>query len=471
MLPPFAVQRIQHLQWRAGFGPAAASIGENPPAYEKVVKNMFQAAKSAPPLRVLDRADFPSIEALRALSAEERQEVNRQLREGMKQLNFAWINRMKQEEAQLREKMTFFWHGHFACRLNNALFAQAQNNTLRTHALGNFGDLLLAISQDPGMLQFLNNQQNRKGHPNENFAREVLELFTMGRGHYTEQDIREAARAFTGWGFDRTGEFVFRTRAHDSGSKTFLGKRGNFDGTDILYIVLEQRQTADFITRKLYRYFVNPIENEEVIQTWARQFYDSGYDIADLMETIFHSAHFSSEQNIATQIKSPVTYLVGLMRMLDVDFGSEEGPLLVQKVLGQMLLVPPNVAGWPEGRSWIDSGTLMARLKLPQALILSAEYEFGGKENFAMNEEVMQARDRQFQRRMQADMHWDNLLRATLGRSEQEILALTAGFFLQQAPQYFDLDWLRQHVKGRDATEQLKVLVMRLVCTPEYQLC
>jgi uncharacterized protein (DUF1800 family) len=471
MLPFSSVQHLQHLYWRAGFGPAAAHQRENPPAYEKVVKNLFQAAKSVKPMEVVRRSDFPGVQDLPAMNADQRRELNRQLRQGMKQLNFAWINRMKEDDVQLREKMTFFWHGHFACRLNNVLMAQAQNNTLRTHALGTFGDLLTAISKDPGMLQFLNNQQNRKGHPNENFAREVLELFTMGRGHYTEQDIQEAARAFTGWGFDREGEFVFRTRAHDAGSKTFLGKRGNFDGDDILRIVLEQRQTAEFITRKIYRYFVNPVENKEVIRTWAQQFFDSGYDIGYLMETIFSSTHFNSEENIGTQIKSPVVFLVGLMRMLDVDFGSEEGPLLVQKVLGQMLLVPPNVAGWPEGRSWIDSGTLMARLKLPQALILSAEYEYGGKENFAMNEDVMQVRDRQFQRKMQAEIHWDSILNATKGRNEKEILETTAGFLLQRPPLHFDLDWLRQHVTGRNHEEQIKMLVMRLVCTPEYQLC
>ena len=178
---------------------------------------------------------------------------------------------MINSEAQLREKMSLFWHGHFACRVMNIYFQQQLLDIIRENALGNFGDLLHEVSKSPAMLSFLNNQQNKKQHPNENFAREVMELFTMGRGNYTEEDVKEGARAFTGWGFNLQGEFVYRPFQHDNGKKTFLGKTGNFDGDDIIDILLEQKQTAKFISQKIYKYFVNDTPDIEKIEWLAEQ--------------------------------------------------------------------------------------------------------------------------------------------------------------------------------------------------------
>ena len=463
--------QTKHLLWRAGFGPTLESQTQNRQNPAKILRELLKGAQTYRELSVVGRSDFPGLGEIRNMSPEERRELNKQLRQGLRILNHAWIKRMKSSKGQLLERMTFFWHDHFACRLNNVLLAQQQNNVLRKHALGKFGDLLLAISKDPGMLQFLNNQQNRKGHPNENFAREVLELFTMGRGNYTEQDISEAARAFTGWGFNRQAEFVFRRRAHDMGTKSFMGRRGNFDGEDILKIILEQRQTATFLTRKLYRYFVNEEENEEVIGEWAKVFYESEYDMLAMMERILGSTHFYEEKHIGSQIKSPVVFLVGLMRLLDIDFGSEEGPLIIQKMLGQVLLVPPNVAGWPEGVNWIDSGTMMARMKLPQALIFAAEIDMNTKENFAMNEDVMQAGGRRFQKRLQAEINWSPLLNKLSGKSKESIISELMDYVLIKQPTRFDRDWLTQFVRGKTREEQIRMLIVRLVCTPEFQLC
>lgn len=216
------------------------------------------------------------------------------------------------------------------------------------------------------MFQFLNNQQNRKGHPNENFAREVMELFTLGRGNYTENDVKESARAFTGWGFGADGNFQNRPKAHDTGSKTFLGKTGNFKGDDILKIILEQKTTAIFITIKIYKFFVNEILDNTIIAKLSDGFYASNYDIRKLMTNIFSSNWFYDEKNIGAKIKSPVELIVGIKRLLPTTINNTKMLITYQKLLGLLLLYPPNVAGWPIGKSWIDSSTLLLRMQLPQ---------------------------------------------------------------------------------------------------------
>ncbi|HEY0750564.1 MAG TPA: DUF1800 family protein, partial [Chitinophagaceae bacterium] len=251
----------QHLMWRAGFGPSASQLPQldslNPsdlyqalkkasskePAYLDVADTYLQGL-------VMGVGDAVKMEEMRknGLDNETRKKIREKSREDLRKLNLLWLDEMVDSNAQLREKMAFFWHGHFACRDINIFHQQLLLNDIRKNALGNFGNLLSAVSKSPAMLGFLNNQQNRKGHPNENFAREVMELFTMGRGNYTENDIKEAARAFTGWGFNLRGEFVARPFQHDKGSKTVLGRTGNFDGDDILQILLEQKQTAQYIT-------------------------------------------------------------------------------------------------------------------------------------------------------------------------------------------------------------------------------
>jgi uncharacterized protein (DUF1800 family) len=205
---------------------------------------------------------------------------------------------MISDEAQLREKMTFFWTGIFATRNVVSRFNLQLLNIIKENALGSFGDLLLAVSQSPTMLQFLNNQQNKKDHPNENFAREVMELFTMGRENYTEKDIKEAARAFTGWSFTPEGNFIMRPRLHDFGSKTFLGKTGNFDGTEILKIILEQKATAKYIAKRIYQFFVNEKTDENLVNELAEKFYQSNYDIKTILNEIFTSKWFFDEKNI-----------------------------------------------------------------------------------------------------------------------------------------------------------------------------
>ncbi|RYD68844.1 MAG: DUF1800 domain-containing protein, partial [Sphingobacteriales bacterium] len=279
----------------------------------------------------------------------------------------------------LREKMTLFWHGHFACRSNNPMYAQQLNNIQRQHGLGSFRTLLIEVSKSPAMLQYLNNQQNKKGKPNENFARELMELFTLGRGNYTENDIKESARAFTGWTYDKDGTFFFRKNQHDDGTKTFFGKIGNFEGENIIDIILDKPETATFISRKIYKFFVNDTPNEEHVKELANHFYNAKYDISEMMRKLFTADWFYSPENVGTKIKSPSEFLIGLSREFFVTYNKPQVLIQLQSSLGQYLFNPPNVAGWPGGQNWIDSSSLMLRMRIPSLVLNDGEIDFSGK--------------------------------------------------------------------------------------------
>ncbi|MBK7475185.1 MAG: DUF1800 domain-containing protein [Haliscomenobacter sp.] len=358
------MEAIKHLYWRAGFGLSPAEWAEKKSMpLRKAVDELFSQARN-PNLLPVPEPDLPSEPQM--LDREQIQERQRIERQRVLEYNYSWLQRMSNpEEPALLERMTFFWHGHFACDIDNSVLAVQYLNTLRFHALGNFRDLVVAIAREPAMIRYLNNQQNRKDQPNENFARELLELFTIGRGNYTETDIKEGARAFTGWSSTLRGEYIFRPGQHDYNRKTFFGKTGNYDGTDIIDLILERKETALFIVGKIYRHFVHEKGPEERIKALAREFYASGYDIGRLMQAIFESDWFYAPENIGTKIKSPVELLAGMIRSLGLQFEDGLGAVFVQRALGQILFHPPNVAGWPGGRSWIDNSTLMTRLNLP----------------------------------------------------------------------------------------------------------
>jgi len=212
------------------------------------------------------------------------------------------------------------------------------------------------------MVIYLDSASNRKGQPNENFAREVMELFTLGEGHYTERDIKEAARAFTGWGIDPDrGEFVFRPRAHDDGVKTVLGRTGNIDGDAVLGILLAQPQTAELVAAKLWREFVSPHPDPEEVRRFAQVFRESGYEIRPLLRVLLTSNAFYEPGNRAALIKSPVDLVVGTLRQFSFSTGEPLPFVLGVALLGQNLFSPPNVKGWPGGETWINSTTLLAR--------------------------------------------------------------------------------------------------------------
>jgi uncharacterized protein (DUF1800 family) len=377
---------------------------------------------------------------------------------------------MINSEAQLREKMSLFWHGHFACRVINIYSQQELLNTIRQNALGNFGDLLREVSKSPAMLSFLNNQQNKKQHPNENFAREVMELFTMGRGNYTETDVKEAARAFTGWGFNIKGEFVDRPFLHDTANKVFLGKKGNFNGDDIIDIILEEKATARFITQKIYRYFVNEDVDDNKVELLSEGFYQSNYDLNKLMSSIFLSDWFYEEKNIGTRIKSPVELIAGVRRLIPMELEKPEAQLLFQRVLGQVLFYPPNVAGWPGGKNWIDSSSLLFRMRLPQILTNADQFLIRAKDD----DDVMMGREgldnKPKANQINATIDWDSVLKVfkqvpkeNLGKKVNEIILQTKSSINENV--------LKRYIDNTSREGFIKSTMIELMSTPEYQLC
>lgn len=459
--------QLKHLCWRAGFGCTLEDWQKfREQSLDDVLKHFFREEETLTKVEVTEGA-APQLKDLMDMSKEERRELLQQSRKMIRALNTQWLEMLVKSESQLREKTAFFWHGHFACQARNVYHAQQYIQTLRKNALGKFGDLVLAVSKEPAMLQFLNNQQNRKRQPNENFARELMELFTIGRGNYTEQDIKESARAFTGWGFDGAN-FVFREQTHDFDRKTFMGQSGNFNGDDIIRIILENPKTADFITRKIYKFFVNPEVDEVQVSQLSKFFYDSGYDIKALMLQIFQSDWFYKPKNIGVHIKSPIELIVGLQRQLNLKFLNEDAPLFIQKLLGQMLLFPPNVAGWPGGKSWIDSSSLLLRLKIPDALYKASEIQVSTKEDGdVQNEGLVKDKITRFQ----GEYDWTAINRYTASRTNPRDLYREISDFLllQNTPELEEYAFkVLQENNGSDPVKTLSILQC---CLPEYQLC
>ena len=281
-----------------------------------------------------------------------------------RRVGYWWAERMLDTHRPLEEKMALFWHGHFATAQNKVRDYRKmllQIETFERHATGNFGELLVAVAQDPGMLYYLDAGVNVKGAANENFAREVMELFTMGVGNYTERDVREAARAFTGWNFDNL-DFVVHTALHDDEPKTFLGRTGNFDGVDVLDIILEQPVTADYIASKIYRFFVREDPSPALQAELGAVLRDNDYELKPLLRTIFLSRDFYSEASYGAHIKGPVEHVVTMLKQLgapDVPGVPDFNSATIS--LGQHLLNPPSVAGWAQGRSWITPALLQKR--------------------------------------------------------------------------------------------------------------
>jgi len=308
---------------------------------------------------------FESRNRFRGMSVEERMLANREMVQKVFALRSWWLTEMLVTPSPLTEKMTLFWHNHFVSgqqKVRSPQLMYRQNDLLRRHALGNFGELLHAVARDPAMVIYLDSASNRKGQPNENFAREVMELFTLGEGNYGERDIKEMARAFTGWSINpETGEFLFRPFAHDDGEKTVLGRTGNFDGDAALDILLAQPQTAEFIVTKLWREFVSPSPDPAEVRRIARIFRDSRYDIRAALGALLVSDAFYATKNRAALIKSPVELVVGTLRQFNFGTGDVMPFVLTANQLGQALFAPPNVKGWPGGEAWINSSTLLAR--------------------------------------------------------------------------------------------------------------
>ncbi len=376
-------QEARHLLVRTGFAPTHAQVQAiTGQSATRAVDDILARAKTAKPL-----APPPAFLALPApipdgllKTQEERQAARQQqMREGL-ELKTWWIREMIESPAPLAERMTLFWHNHFATSQQKVVRSHAmwnQHQLLRRQALGNFRTLLHAVAKDPAMLVYLDGANSRKGAPNENFAREVMELFTLGEGGgYSEADIKEAARAFTGWSIERDDfSFKFRPVFHDNAPKTLFGKTGNFDGDAALDVMLEQPAAARFITAKLWKEFVSPQPDDQAVAVIAQRFRASHYDTTTVLRELLLSDAFWSQANRGSLVKSPVDLVVGTVRQFGFSYTDAMPFVLKSAQLGQNLLVPPNVKGWPGYTDWINATSLLERKRFTEQLFRSVEFK------------------------------------------------------------------------------------------------
>ncbi len=358
---------IRHLLARTGFGtPAPADLEAHvglsyTAAVDKLLDGVTGRAISAPPGWI---GTTPS-DRLANLSTAEKTARQKTQRQNGRNLKGWWYGEMLNTPSPFTERMVLFWHNHFTSSLKKVKFPDFlfdQNVLFRTYALGNFADLLRAVSTDPAMMVYLDTANSKGSAPNENFARELMELFTLGEGQgYTEDDIREAARAFTGWRATPGHGFEFTARAHDSGAKTFFERRGRFGSDDIIKILLEQPRVAEHITEKLWRSFVSASPDPADVKLLAAIFRESGYEMRPLMRAMLMTAKFRDESNRGTLVKSPTDLVVGTYRLVAFNPPDATGTAMQGRGLGQDVFDPPNVKGWPGGAAWINTAALPAR--------------------------------------------------------------------------------------------------------------
>jgi uncharacterized protein (DUF1800 family) len=451
--------QIFHVYNRLGFGityPEAKALSEKP--LGEIINGLIVSSTVAAYLTDIKAGDLPDYKG-EMNNGMSREEIRDLMTQKLKELNLSWMKKLLDTKNVLLEKQTLFWHNHFACRVRHAYLMQELNNIHRKFAFGSFRDLLVEVCKSPAMLIYLNNQQNRKEHPNENFARELMELFTLGKGNYSEQDVQEAARAFTGWAFQReTGLFAFREKNHDAGEKTIFGRKGNFGGEDVINMIMSNKQTAYFITRKMYRYYVNENVNETRVKELGDFYYQNQYNTGALLKKIFTSPWFFDAENTGSNIKSPVEYIVGLSRHFSIRYNAPEILLRMQNALGQTLFYPPNVAGWPGGRNFIDSSALLLRMKLPSLLLNNSEMEIPEKETQPDEEEKP---DTTANKKLNTAVDWNRLL---LAHQELELEHLLKTF-LARAPTQNIIDKIKS-----DTALEKKEMILKIVSLPEYSL-
>ncbi len=456
--------KYKHFMFRAAFGLGPKELqGSMPSSVEQFVHDLLEPSlhgqekdeEMNPGEPLYDRRTFLSMDR------QERMKVMETDRDRIRDLRSKWIYQMASDDTSgLRERMTLFWHGHLACQSVTSMGARSYLSALRKHALGNVKDLVLAVAKEPSMLRFLNNQQNRRGHPNENFARELLELFTIGVGNYTEGDVQEAARAFTGWGMNKEGTFQIRRLFHDPGQKHFMGTTGRLNGYDIIDIVFSKRETAHHICNQLYRYFVNIKPNQEHIDQMAKVMFEADYDMIAVMYFMFTQDWFYDPVNVGTKIKSPIDLIVHAMKILKITFDSSNSMTFLQRGLGQVLFSPPNVAGWPGGRSWINNATMMLRLNMVNFLLYGKRFDHATTTPL----EAMEA---------------DNPVQVIKIKYDDEpLLSVFAGVSYDKLEQEMKMALLAveespslSNPRQRREPDFRKLLLARITAIPEFQMC
>lgn len=478
------LEKAAHLLNRAGFGGApqeikalaelgldraVASLLNAPDDAEQFPKPDWAAPRNLVEFRQQMR-ELPQDEKKMRMRMEQRE-----AREHMVDLVAWWTQRMRATPNPLREKLTLFWHGHFATsvqKVKDAYLMWAQNDTLRTHALGNFGAMTKAISRDPAMMIYLDTRESKKAHPNENFARELMELFTLGIGNYTEDDIKQAARAFTGYKIDpRDESFRFAAAQHDEGQKKFFGAAGNFSGDDVIDKILEKPACARFISKKIWEFFAYEDPKPALVDALAGSLRGSRYEIKPLMAEIFRSAEFYSADAVRTQVKSPVQWLVQTAKILETDLPQPIAVGNALRQLGQMPFAPPSVKGWDGGKAWITTSTLLQRYNLANFAVGSGTLNVQGARKIAVANKTPSRPGVEVSNRAHVDL--EKIAPAEL-RSEPQRLVAYLCFRLFQDPLspreteafvHF-LDERKDDIDDRAVRDLLHVMMS----TPQFQL-
>ncbi len=473
-----------HLLNRAGFGGCPAEIEElanlGP---EKAVSRLvdYETIEDSTPNPEWAKPD-PSRQQkfmeMRQADEQERRRLQRELQQTERQrileLRAWWLRRMAHGPRPLQEKMVLFWHGHFATsveKVKEAYLMWRQNDLFRRLASGNWRELLIEAAKDPAMLVWLDQAQSKKEHPNENFAREVMELFALGEGHYTEKDIAEGARALTGWSYDRPRqEFIERPFWHDRGSKTIFGKTGNFDGEGFLELIVQQPQAPRFITAKIWRFFAGSEPDEKVAEGLARIFRENGSQFRPVLRAMFLSEEFYSSSIVRNQVKSPVQWLVGSVKMLERELPPPMICFGLTRNLGQELFAPPNVKGWDGGLSWITTNNLLSRYNEAATLVQGDTSMMGGL--FPNNPNANREIERRLRFVREGSVEPEKLFSAEIRSDKQKLIVALENRLLQTRLKPKQENVLRDYLDSKSELGDQDILnAIRLVMsTPEYQL-
>lgn len=492
----FGFDEARHLLWRAGFGGTPAQIqllaswGPDKAVdhlinYDKVKSD--DAGGGSGEFRqdlMLPLTAEQRVEQRRAQQARDedtlakfrlmRQEQEQNDREQVRKMQQWWLARMIGTARPLEERMTLFWHGHFATSyrtIENSWHMMMQNQFFRRNATGNFADLLAGIIRDPAMLKYLNNDTSRKGKPNENLAREIMELFSLGVGSYSEQDIKEGARALTGYTFEGN-QFDFQRNNHDGGAKFILGRRGDFDGDGFVRVILDQPACSRYIATKLYRYFVADYPTgrkavddaaKSVIGGLADTLQRNQYELKPVLKRLFLAQHFYDKAVRLEQIKSPVQLVVGAVRSLNTPARDLNLLTTAMRAMGQDIMFPPSVKGWDGGRAWINSATMFIRQNALVFLLTGRHPR--GRDALADKEKFDPAK-------LLGQLADAYPGAATTGGTSQRTLEAILAFAIGRSDPA-GRDVLERFVESRGKLDDAAMTELMLLVTsmPEYQLC
>jgi uncharacterized protein (DUF1800 family) len=482
--------KAAHLLNRAGFGGPPAEIQKLADlGLDRAVASLldYEAIPDPTPNPDWAKPDPERAQKLRDIyktgTPEEKrqfqQEEQKLQRQRIMELRGWWLQRMAKGPRPLQEKLVLFWHGHFATsveKVRDAYYMWRQNDIFRRLATGNWTLLLLEVGKDPAMLIWLDQAQSQRQHPNENFAREVMELFALGEGHYTEHDITEGARALTGWSLDRLSqEYVYRPFIHDNGVKTFLGRAGNLDGDDVIEQIVAQPHAAKFITAKLWNYFAGQVPSEKLNDALAENFRANGNNFKPLLNTLFHCEEFYAPDIVRNQVKSPVQWLVGSVRVLECELPPPLASWGMLRQLGQDLFAPPNVKGWDGGVTWITTNTLLERYNDAQSLVqgtvppLSAQ-DFARKQNAGGNDGMKAEKMRQ--RVRMGGVNVEKILTADERADKTKMVAALEKRLFQTALSRDQQQALRDFLDAKTSLTgaDITTAIRLMMSTPDYQV-